>query len=240
VLLAPACAACAAMLASPLAGPVCPACWRTIRFITPPVCPRCGAPLAAAGRHHRCDHPPPHVDTLRAAGLYDGSLRAIIHAFKYDRRRSLAAPLAGLLRFAAGPQIAHADAVVPVPLHWQRRLHRGFNQSADLARHLGLPVLPLLRRARRTGVQAALPAEARRHNVAGAFRVRPLVRWAPPTQPPRVVRGRDAARGARLLLVDDVATTGSTLDACAAALKAAGAREVHAVTLARVAGSAWR
>ena len=110
-----------------------------------------------------------------------------------------------------------ADAVVPVPLHAARRRERGFNQADALARHLGLPVLGVLRRTRRTAVQADLPAARRHANVRGAFAVRP----------------RTDVRGLTLVLVDDVCTTGATLYACASALVAAGAADVRALTAAR-------
>jgi ComF family protein len=157
------------------------------------------------------------VARARAIGPYDGRLRDIIHALKYGERRTVARRLSALMA-AAGPDVlAGADAVVPVPLHWRRRHSRGFNQAALLAEPLGLPVRHLLRRCRSTRSQVDLPAEARHTNVAGAFGIR---------------------RGARMpetvILVDDVATTGATLDACAVVLKAAGVLEVRALTAARV------
>jgi len=113
-----------------------------------------------------------------------------------------------------------AACVVPVPLHASRRRHRGFNQSADLARHLGLPVVHALRRVRATATQAELPAAQRHRNVRGAF---------------AVTRAGRSLAGATVLLVDDVSTTGATLHACAAELKAAGVADVRALTAARVA-----
>jgi len=154
---------------------------------------------------------------------YQGELRAIVHAFKYDRRRSLARPLGRLLRDAGGPVLADADAVVPVPLHPWKRVQRGFNQSADLARALDLPIRFVLRRRRATRTQAGLSPGQRRRNVAGAFA---LAAW-PWCSAPADVAGRT------LVLVDDVMTTGATLDACARVLKRAGAREVRVLTLAR-------
>ena len=171
-----------------------------------------------------CEAPGRPIACARAAGPYDGALRAIIHAFKYDRRRSLARPLAALMRRAGAEALDGADACVPVPLHWRRRWQRGFNQAEELAVHLGVPVVCALRRTRRTHVQAALHADDRAANVAGAF----AARW------------RALVAGSVLVLVDDVATTGATLEACARALRAAGAREVRAVTAARVAVRSWR
>jgi ComF family protein len=158
------------------------------------------------------------VTRIRAAGVYDGTLRAAIHALKYDGRRSLARPLAALMLTHAGDVLTGADAVVPVPLHPSRHRSRGFNQATDLARPLGPPLVHALRRRRATTPQADLPAALRHANVREAFAAtRALRRW----------------RGATLVLVDDVSTTGATLDACASVLLEAGAGEVRAITAAR-------
>ena len=187
------------MLDAPLSGPVCQACWSGVRRVVPPV-----------------------FDGCAVACEYEGTLRDILHAFKYDGRRSLAAPLGALLRDAGGAVLAGADAVVPVPLHPWKRLQRGFNQSADLARTLGVPLRPVLWRSRATRPQAGLTPGQRRRNVAGAFALTP---W--PTQPSKTIEKQI------LVLVDDVMTTGATLDACARVLQRAGAREVRTLTLAR-------
>jgi ComF family protein len=162
------------------------------------------------------------IDCARTAGDYDGALRNIMHAFKYEGRRGLARPLAGMMRAAGGELLRDADLVVPVPLHPWRRLRRGFNQAEDLARRLDVPVLSALVRVRPTAPQTGLTAAARRRNVRGAFRVSPI-RW----------RVRQRLDGARVVLVDDVRTTGATLEACAAALLDAGVRDVRALTAAR-------
>jgi len=159
------------------------------------------------------------VDRARTVGEYTGTLRAIIHALKYDGRRSLARPLADLMRRRGAPLLDGATCAVPVPLHASRRRQRGFNQSADLARHLGLTVTHALRRCRATATQAELPAAQRHRNVRDAFA---------PTRAGRMLAG------ATVLLVDDVSTTGATLDACARALKGVGVLEVRALTAARV------
>ena len=187
------------MLDTPLSGPVCPACWSGVR--------RVASPLG---------------DGCAVACEYEGPLRDILHAFKYDGRRSLAAPLGTLLRDAGGPVLAGADAVVPVPLHPWKRLQRGFNQSADLARTLGVPVRSVLWRSRATRAQAGLTPGQRRRNVAGAFALIPWPRRASMTIEKQI-----------LVLVDDVMTTGATLDACARVLERAGAREVRTLALAR-------
>jgi ComF family protein len=235
VVLAPSCAACGTLLDFPTRGPVCERCWRSIPPLPPPLCDRCGDPLpgwrttgltlARCGRCRRGRE----IDRARAIGAYDGALRAIVHALKYEGRRSLAVPLAALMRARGADVLDGADWAVPVPLHPSRRRSRGFNQAADLARHLGVPLLPALRRTRVTEMQTGLPAARRRRNVRGAFDLA-RGRWMLP---------RDAARlrsleGSTVVLVDDVCTTGATLDACAGVLKAAGARDVRAITAARV------
>jgi ComF family protein len=226
VIFAPACAACAALLDEPTRGPVCSACWKSILPMTPPLCDRCGDPLATwralsecAALCPRCRRSPRAIDRARAIGEYDGALRAIVHALKYEGRRSLARPLGALMRERGRDLLKDAVCAVPVPLHRSRRRARGFNQAADLARHLGLPVSAALRRIRATATQADLPAARRHGNVRGAFR---------PTRSARRLAG------AIVVLVDDVSTTGATLDACARALKEAGVAEVRAITAARV------
>jgi len=225
VLLAPSCGACNEPLLHPTRGCVCPACWNGVIQIAPPICTHCGGhtnPANAASTPPVCSHcvgATPAVSAARAAGLHVGSLRAIVHALKYDGRRSLATPLAALMRSAGAELIQSCDAVVPVPLHPSRRRERGFNQAEDLARHIGLPVVRALKRTRHTATQTALPAAERQANVAGAF-----------------IAGRQARqiRERTVLLIDDVRTTGATLEACASALREAGAREVCALTAARV------
>ena len=172
----------------------------------------------------RCADCAPIVDTARALGAYADTLRALVHALKYDGRRSVAPRLAALVRQHCGAVLAGADAVVPVPLHRRREWSRGFNQADAIAGELRLPVWRPLRRTRHTAPQSTLAAPERRRNVHGAFALRrdPWSGWKPP-----------ALAGACLVLIDDVSTTGATLDACAEVLKAGGAGEVRAVTVAR-------
>jgi ComF family protein len=223
-LLAPACAVCNDILEEPVSGCVCRNCWAAVRVITPPLCDRCGDPLPRPiERCRQCSHRRSVIDGSRAIGEYAGSLREIIHALKYNRRRSLARPLADLMRFRGMNLLERADHVVPVPLHWRREYHRGFNQARELARHLELPLVDALARTRNTRAQIELAAERRRANVQSAFGLRR--HW---------LRKRPSIEGANVLLIDDVSTTGATLEACATALKEAGAAAVYALTAARV------
>jgi ComF family protein len=225
LLYAAPCIGCGQSLATPSSGPVCAGCWKAIHPLPPPLCRRCGDPLQTwrarteSAVCARCRRMPSSLDLARAVGHYDGALRAILQAFKYDGRRSLARPLAALMRERSDGVLTSADVIVPVPLHWRRRGRRGFNQAADLATHLGLPVVHALRRHRATATQTRLPAAQRHRNVRGAF------------SPRRA--GRDLS-GRIVVLVDDVSTTGATLAACAELLKHCGVKEVRALTAARV------
>lgn len=228
ILLAPACAACDTPLDHPLQSPVCGACWRSIQAIRAPWCTRCGDALPTWRDEQtvctRCRRSPRQFSLARSVGLYDGSLREIVHAFKYNGRRALAAPLAEMMREHGRDVLIDADAVVPVPLHPWRALRRGFNQADDLARHLGLPVWRALRRARLGRPQAGLPAARRHANVRHAFA------FAHMATPPGC---RRRLAGRTVVLVDDVMTTGATLDACGRVLIEAGVRSVRALTVAR-------
>jgi ComF family protein len=162
-----------------------------------------------------------------SAGTYQGALREIIHAFKYEGHRSLANPLGGMLSDAGSGVVDGCHYVVPVPLHPWRRMRRGFNQARDLAKRLDRPVVDALWRRRATPPQMVLDANARHSNVRGAFTVSPCTRSA------RLYGARVPVFEDRIIvLVDDVRTTGATLDECAKVLLAAGAREVRALTVA--------
>jgi ComF family protein len=207
-ILAPRCAGCSSILEHPTRGPVCNACWAEVESLIPPACDvrQLGA-----------------VDRSRSAGRYDGALRNIIHAFKYEGRRSLSARLGKVLHDAGADVLQDASCVVPVPLHPWRRVTRGFNQAADLAACLERPIVHPLWRTRATAPQTGLTAAGRRRNVRGAFMMSPLLSAR--------VR-KTMLDGCIVVLVDDVRTTGATLDACAQVLKEAGVSEVRALTLA--------
>jgi len=231
ILFAPVCASCEDPLDAPSSGAVCDACWGAIRPLADPLCDTCGDALLSwrAGMPCmclRCLRTPRVITRARAIAAYDGSLRDILQALKYNGRRSVARRLGQLMAAAGTLLLGDADVVVPVPLHFTRRYSRGFNQAADLASHVGLPVLHALRRRRVTATQTELPEHERHRNVDDAF----TVRWG------ASARLRDSV----VVVVDDVSTTGATLDACARVLLEAGAREVRALTAARAASRLQR
>jgi ComF family protein len=225
--LPPLCAACR----QPVGGPgLCPSCWAKLSFITRPYCERLGIPfmydpgpgilsLEAIAN-------PPAYNRARAAVRFDEVSRALVHALKYGDRLDLA-PMMGHWISNAGREIlAQADALVPVPLHWRRQWARRFNQSAMLAAAIsaetGVPIAAgALKRVKATAQQVGLTRSERATNVQGAFKV--------PEE------GKFAAHGRRLVLVDDVLTSGATVNVCARALGRAGAANVDVLVFARVA-----
>jgi ComF family protein len=199
---------------------------RALLSLFDPTCAACQAPLDDQRRGPVCGtcwasiRPLPTFlaeSDARAIGLHEAPLRNIIHAFKYRGHGSLAAPLGALMRDAARDWLDDA-VVVPVPLHPWRSWRRGFNQADLLACALGRPVWRALRRRRLGRPQAGLHAEERRANVSGVYVMR---RWQPRHVPDRVV------------LVDDVMTTGATAEACAQVLKEAGVQRVQVLTASR-------
>jgi ComF family protein len=226
MLLPPRCAGCGAGVAE--TGALCPDCWSAIEFLAPPACQRCAYPfeyeVAGLTLCAACSTRPPVFDRACAVLRYDAGSRNMLLAFKHADRTDLA-PIFGRWLVRAGAELlAEADLVAPVPLHWTRLWARRYNQAALLGRwaaaEANRPFRPdLLIRRKRTAPQNAGRA-ARARNVAGAFSV--------PT------RLRQDVEGRRVLLVDDVRTTGATLDACARALKAVGAAGVDVLTLALV------
>ena len=203
--------------------------WTRVAFLEDPVCDGCGVPFefdpGAEVRCPACQARPLAFARARAACLYDDHSRELILQFKHGDRTEFAGLFARWIGRSAAPLLAEADAVVPVPLHPTRLLKRRYNQAAEIARPLartaGLEYLPdALVRTKRTDSQGGKSGSGRRRNVAGAFAV--------PAARAKQVKGR------RVLLVDDVMTTGATLEACAKALLRAGARAVDAAVVARV------
>jgi competence protein ComFC len=198
-------------------GWVCDECRPKVSLFAPPWCERCGIPNDS---RCRCDLLGPHVAMTRSAAVYSGWIRRAVHLVKYENEPArIPCLVETMIPVARG--IPSFDAFVPAPLHSSRQRSRGYNQSDLLAVQLGrlmdIPVSRCLVRTRRTDQQVGLNLEQRRENVAGAF----AVGWP------------DAVVGKRLVLVDDVMTTGSTLNACAEALVSAGASWVGTLTFAR-------
>lgn len=228
LLFPPSCPACDTPVTA--AGAVCAPCFSGFRHLEGPACAACGAPFAHAHPDGAlcpaCHADRPAFDRARAPLRYDDSSKRVVLALKRGDRLDLAPVLAGWMARAAPELVAGADLVVPVPLHWRRLLSRRHNQAGELARALGrlarLPVAAgLLVRTRPTPSQGEMRTPAARlRNVQGAFTV--------------PERHRRRLAGRRVLVVDDVFTTGATLGACARALKRAGAVSVFALTAARV------
>ena len=183
-------------------------------------CGRCWVPVARKGLCRHCTESEPVFASIRAACVMDAGARRLAHMLKYDGLTSLAEPMAQLM--VATTERQDVDVVVPVPLHGRRERSRGYNQSAELARHIaamrGVTFDPrVARRDRDTApLVKTMSREERRQIMAEAFAAR-----------------RDGVDGMRVLLIDDVVTTGATLGSCAAALLDAGARSVHCLTWAR-------
>lgn len=227
ILFPPTCLGCRKLVSEP--GTLCGKCWGGLRFLEKPWCEVLGTPFS----HDMGEgflsadaiaNPPP-FSRARAAVAYGGVARRMAQALKYNDRTDLAPWMAGWMIRAGAELIADADVVVPVPLHRRRFFLRRFNQSAELARALayraGLPFEPAaVLRVKATHRQVGLGLKERAENVRGAFRV--------PEEADILVRGR------RILLVDDVYTTGATVTAATRALKRAGAAAVDVLTFARV------
>lgn len=201
---------------------------REIILVEDPMCDRCGAKMFAQATGEllcdECRSSKRHFDRAFSATLYNDAMKALVHLYKYDMRQYLAAPFARWMIDFARRHIntIDLDAIVPVPLHWRRFQYRGFNQAVGLARPLsrefGLPVVKhVLQRRRHTVPQVELGPKERIENIKDAFRVRRAERIA----------------GKRLLLIDDVYTTGATINECARVLRKAGAASVVAFTLTR-------
>jgi ComF family protein len=208
---------------------LCPACWRKLSFIAPPYCERLGIPFpfddgpGLLSMEAIAD--PPAYDRARAAVRYDDIAKTLVHALKYGDRLDLAPTMGRWMAHAGRQLLAEADALVPVPLHWRRLWARRFNQSAllaEIAAEAGgrTVVHGALTRVKATRQQVGLDKSARAQNVQGAFRV--------------PADGKAAVVGRKLVLVDDVLTSGATVDACARVLLRAGAASVDVLVFARV------
>lgn len=210
-------------------GGLCASCWSRLTMIAPPYCERLGIPFAydpgPGVLSMQAISDPPAYHRARAAVRYDDIARALVHALKYGDRIDLA-PIMGRWMARAGHELLKdADAIIPVPLHWRRLWARRFNQSMLLSQQIsgetGVPVADAaLRRIKATAQQVGLSQSERAQNVQGAFRV-------PPDRKAEVA-------GRRVVLVDDVLTSGATSDACARALLRAGAANVDLLVFARV------
>ncbi|TVR98474.1 MAG: ComF family protein [Rhodospirillales bacterium] len=226
LLLPPQCLCCDALVDRP--GMLCAACWPQLRFIDRPQCARCGIPFevdpgdgAICGA---CAASPPAFGRARAALIYDDGSRPLTLAFKHGDRTDAAPALGRWMARAGRDVLESADLLAPVPLHWTRLFGRRYNQAALLAqsvgRAAGLPVVPdLLVRRRRTPSLGRLGRSARRRLVGGAFAVH--------------AGHASRIRDARIVLVDDVHTTGATVEACTRVLLRGGAAQVDVLTLAR-------
>jgi ComF family protein len=228
------CPVCQTTLADGRRDPLCGHCWSAITRLGTPWCDVCGAaPVIATPLYDAegvetarscptCAMRPPAYDYARSAAVYEGQLREALHALKFSGRRALANPLGELaVEQCLASLPAGIEVLIPVPLARERERERGFNQAALLARRIGhrleVPTRPRwLARTRSTRPQSDLSAAERRANVRGAFRASGKV------------------GGRHVLVVDDILTTGATLEACARALRDAGARRVGVLTVARV------
>lgn len=204
---------------------LCAQCLSALQPLRPPLCPHCGTQLFYNTPCRNCQYGVVRLSLLRVFGSYQGSLRLCIHALKYDGQKRLAQPLGSLLAQAYKEYNLQADLILPVPLHKERERQRGYNQTALLARQCaseaGVPLREdILLRHRATAAQASLKAHERQHNVEGAFACRPQF-------------ANGALSGRTILLIDDVCTTGATLEACAMSLFAVGAKKVCGLVLAR-------
>jgi ComF family protein len=229
------CPVCEVTLGTGRRDPLCGHCWSAITRLGDPWCDLCGAASTTAATFDErpdfvaparpcatCVTDPPQYDYARSAAVYEGPLRAAIHALKFAGRRAVANPLGDLVAEQCVASLPDGiEALIPVPLAPERERERGFNQAGLLARRIGGPLdVPTrsrwLARIRSTRPQSDLSAAERRANVRDAF------------------RASERVAGRHVLLIDDVLTTGATLDACARALRAAGARRIGVLTVARV------
>jgi ComF family protein len=230
----PRCRACGGRIHGRDGAYFCADCWKSIQLVSHPLCNLCGRPYPdASGDDHTCGvciERPPRFAAARAWACYPREeqeahpLRQVVQKYKYGRKVSLGKPLGRLMARGCAEFLSgfRADLIVPVPLHVKRLRWRGFNQSYLLARQVsrvsGVPVDPfLLQRQRETAAQTQLPEDERRRNVRGVFALHP----------------EKSVKGQTILLVDDVYTSGATVNECSRTLKSGGAKEVYVLTLAR-------
>jgi len=204
---------------------LCDDCLQEIQLFDAAICPRCGRPKSDGQLCHMCQKSPLRVSPIRSAFLFEGHIRDAIHALKYRGAKEIARTLSVRMATAWHNYAMESDGIIPVPLHPNREMKRGYNQAVVIARALTrevhIPVIEgALVRKRNTASQTKLNQQERRKNVDDAFSC---------VDTTHII-------GKRITLVDDVATTGATLDACAAALLASGAVSINAFTLARAAG----
>jgi ComF family protein len=211
---------------------VCPTCWAKLSFIAPPYCPRLGIPFVydpgPGLLSMEAIAAPPAYTRARAAVRFDEVARTLVHALKYQDRTDLAPPMGRWMARAGRELLAEADMLVPVPLHWRRGWSRRYNQSGALARVIGNQSGvklrgDVLRRIRATEQQVGLSRPQRASNVQGAFKV--------------AVEAQPDVQGRHVIVIDDVLTSGATVDACARALLRAKAAQVDVLVFARVVDS---
>ena len=204
-------------------GGACPECWSSLIPLEPPFCIKCGEPAPAIeGLCGLCIKGEHIFDFARSALLFTRSLREIIHHLKYSDRVSLAKPLGDILKQCLDREAFTGDLVIPVPLHRSRERERGFNQAELIAAQLGLPVSKrILKRRKNTPSQTGLSRNERKRNLASAFEVMNEVKGT-------------------VIVIDDVYTTGSTMNEIARTLKRSGAERVEVLTVARVANDIYR
>ncbi|MBI5182625.1 MAG: ComF family protein [Nitrospirae bacterium] len=216
---------------------ICCACWKKIRLIDDPVCPCCGIPFKSSVALIRspdylcgeCRGKRRYFTKAISVGVYEGTLSEAIHIFKYQKRQAMARHLNNLMPDPLLQKLAQGDIIIPVPLYKKRLNERGFNQSLLIAHYMSNRLsIPLciegLQRTRWTRPQIELTREERLKNVRGAFAV------GADFKPATTIKGK------RVILVDDVYTTGATVNECAKVLKKGGAKEVYVFTIARVGG----
>lgn len=229
LILPPLCPLCHTIV--PHKSTVCPPCWQELSFISDPFCAQCALPLEVSTPEENlsfqkcgaCLESPPSFSNARAAYVYDSVSKKMILSFKHGEALSLA-PFLGQALWQSGKElVATADLLIPVPLHWRRLYKRGFNQSSLLAQRVGKlgnkPVsLNVLKRIHNTPSQGNLSLEERIKNMKECFKV---------VRPEKI-------KNKSILLIDDVMTTGATLNACAKTLLKAGAEKVTVLCVARV------